>query len=237
MDVSKSSTGVRQYRSKTSIPSARQMDNIGREVNRLSMSRDVSKTPTGYHYQIAGETSFPHRFGVNYSDTKGAVDIDTGGWNQNGVLVVDAGGTTKLGDTTNVYIKATITHDSTYPVGAASIVVSDTNEVPPDSDFTKERLICKLHHDTSGNLTTVDRYQVGDIYQRLDGIISGGSWSDGGKGGSSRTFLSAIRYDDSSHSLQAKTTPITVQNGSTYIGAEDTGWSNVFTALPCPEDT
>jgi len=54
MDTSKQIAMVRQRYQTTGITPARQMNNIGREINKLSMSQDLSKTPTGYRYAGAG---------------------------------------------------------------------------------------------------------------------------------------------------------------------------------------
>jgi len=236
MDISKSSTFVKQYQRQSGITSARQMKNIGREINRLSMSRDVSKTPTGYHYQVAGTPSQPHRFGVGGNDTNSvAADVDTGGWNQNGVLIVDTGGTANIGDTTNPYLIATITQGTANPLVPTAISIAASSAVAADSDFTTKRTIAKINYDSNSNRGEIDRYQVGDIYQRLDATeTSAGSWTDGGKGGTTKSFVSSIQYDDSAHKLQAKFTDVEVKNGSTYIHLEDTAWTDITTAAACP---
>lgn len=236
MDTSKSITGVRRWQNRTGIPSARQMRNIGYEINKLSMSQDVRKTPTGYRYQVAGVTSQPHRYGVSANETNAvAIDVDTGAWNQNGTLIVDTSGTANLGDTTNPYIIATITHGTANPLVPAAISLATSSAVAADSDFTKKRTIAKINYDSDGNRGKIDRYQIGDIYQRLDATeTSAGTWTDGGKTGNTKSFVSSIQYDDSAHKLQAKFTDVEVKNGSTYIHLEDTAWTDITTASACP---
>jgi len=49
-DTGKQSTLINQRYRNSGIVSARQMNRIGHEISKLSMSQDLTKTPTGYRY-------------------------------------------------------------------------------------------------------------------------------------------------------------------------------------------
>ena len=178
----------------------------------------------------------PHRFRGTASATTGAVDIDTGGWNLNGTMIVDTGGTSGLGDTANPYIIATITKGTSKPLAPSTITLTAAAAPAADSEFTSKRNIGKINHDTtSGNYSSFSRYQIGDIYEKSNGInVVGPVWDDGGVTGRTFDVLTAIQFDTTSHKFQYKAREFELRDGSFYVNLQDTGWTDVFTATACP---
>ncbi len=192
---------------------------------------------TPYHTSgnINMVVSNEHAFFPSKSETKGSVDIAEGSWYMNGTKVTDTAGTADIGSTAAPYIVATITHGTGKPLVPATITVAAQAALAADDDFTTKRNICKVNH-TAGNVSSITRFQVGDIYQNLDAIeTAAGVWEAGDSAGADYVdVMTDFQYNGTSHKLQMKKSRISVIDGSTYVGKEDSSWTDITTASECP---
>ena len=130
-DTGKQSTGVRRMQTRTGIPSARQMRNIGREIRCLSMSQDVTKTPTGYRYPTNNKARGPYAFQCTLSGGK-TVTVRAGRYINHGSMNLEVtGDTATLAGLSNEYVfvkydrashTATIDHATSWPTSNSSDV-------------------------------------------------------------------------------------------------------------------
>ena len=156
-DTSKSIPGVRQHQRQTGIPSARQMRNIGHEINRLSMSQDLTKTPTGYRYSGSGAVSEPWTFKHSIS---GAVVTISAGTISYGSVDIDVaeGDVTLTGTPEFVYVRLTRVDQSTT-IGHAS--------TRPVSDSTYAYFILVSFTATAGVYSLSKIHHRGDIFLQV----------------------------------------------------------------------
>jgi len=62
-----------------------------------------------------------------------------------------------------------------------------------------------------------------------------GDWSDGDTTGVDFDVMTTFQWDGTAHKLQYKKRTCTIRNGNTLIGKQDTAWTDITTALACPE--
>ena len=74
-DTGKPSSGVKEQYATGGTVSRHQLNRIGHEINRLSMSQDLTKTPTGYRYTGSG-TGTPYSFQVINDGTYSATALE-----------------------------------------------------------------------------------------------------------------------------------------------------------------
>ena len=157
-DSSKQSTGVRRLQRSTGIPSARQMRNIGREINRLSMSQDVTKTPTGYRY-AGSSTTTTETWTLSHSLSGAVVTITAGTISYGSIDIAVAGGDVTLTGTPEfVYVRLERT-TKTATLGHAS--------TRPASDSTYAYFVLASFTATDGSYSLTAVHHKGDIYLQV----------------------------------------------------------------------
>jgi len=119
-DVSKTIPLVKETFTSSGVPRASWQNKIGREINLLSSSPDLIKTPTGYRYKT-GPAVQPWTF--QHSQTKAVITVTAGTVSYGSSDIAFAGGSVTLTGTPEfVYIRLertlktlTLGHASTRP--------------------------------------------------------------------------------------------------------------------------
>lgn len=179
------------------------------------------------------EHTNPSAFYPTNSTEIGKVNIAAGSWYMNGGKI-DYAGATGLGTSGTPYIVATITHGTANPLIPATIAVAAQAALATALEFPTKRNICKINY-SGADVSSIDRLQVGDIYQNLNAFeVSAGVWEDGESDGSNYIDVTSDeQYDSATHKYQVKKTRFMIKNGVLYIGEEESSWTDVFTAVDC----
>jgi len=153
VDTSKTIPPINRNYNQSGIYSARQMNEIGRELGRLSSSIDLTKTPTGYKYSATGGDAGNWTLQCNKTGND-AVTVTAGTISFGGTdMVVAETDITLTGETEFVYVKV---------ARASNTATVEHAAVRPSSGSTNWYLILTSYTATAGTYGTATVHHRGD---------------------------------------------------------------------------